>query len=191
VIRSLLKDSNVTIREAALEAVGHWQDAFSADTVRWMCYHDANPFVRPQAISTLVSLLGREALPDLLALAGDLNVHVRQKVAFQLGQLDDLPPEAEMVLRRLAADPETAESAAWAVQKHQISPEPQDAPLPDLLLNSLPLAIQGEAPALLARLEAWQSDLSSLAGTLPLDDLAQLDQALCTLIMALRRSTRP
>lgn len=186
VIRALLKDVNITIREAALEAIGRWQDRISIDTVRWMCYHDSNPFVRPQAVTTLFNLLGSEALPDLLSLAEDLNMHVRRAAAYCLGRLEPLPDEAVAALNRLAAEPETAESAQTALTQHQLSPSEPCPPPMAPAVSLIPDDLQEDAPTLLDHLEVWQNGLAGQSGSLPLEDMARIDQALCTLIVVLR-----
>jgi hypothetical protein len=113
-------------------------------------------------------------------------MHVRSAAAFCLGRLDPLPDEAVAALNRLASEPETAESAQTALAQHLLSPsEPCPPPLaPPVSL--IPLGLQEDAPILLDHLEVWQNSLEGQSGSLPLEDMARIDQALCTLIVVLR-----
>lgn len=186
VVRPLLRDANIGIREAALAAVSRWEDLVSVDTVRWMCYHDPNPFVRPQAIATLVSLVGEQALPDLVTLSVDMNSHVRRAVALALGSLPHLPENGVQVLNRLAQDPEIGESAQVALAQHDLEPaEPKALPdTPPPLL--LPEELLPELPHLLSTLETWQQALAGQAGDLSFEAVSQVDQAISTLVVVLR-----
>ena len=114
-VRPLLRDSAITVRETALAAVSKWGDLVSIDDVRNIAYNDPNPFVRPQAVITLTRLLGQDALPDLVELAEDLNLHVRRSVAQCLAEVDFLTPESRQALLHLAEDPDTTEFAHEAL----------------------------------------------------------------------------
>ena len=92
-VRPLLRDNAITGRETALAAVSKWEDRVSVEDVRQIAYSDPNPFVRPQAVITLTNLLGQEAMPDLVELADDLNLHVRRAVAQSLAEIDHLTRE--------------------------------------------------------------------------------------------------
>ena len=120
-VRPLLRDNAITVRETALAAVSKWEDRVSVEDVRQIAYSDPNPFVRPQAVITLTSLLGQDALPDLVALADDLNMHVRRAVAQSLAEIDHLTPAGKRVLLKLANVPDTAEFVQPALQKHDLS----------------------------------------------------------------------
>jgi hypothetical protein len=50
----------------------------------------------------------------------------------------------------------------------------------------IPTDLQEKAQTLLDHLEAWQNGLAGQSGSLPLEDMARIDQALCTLIVLLR-----
>ena len=60
-VRPLLRDNAITVRETALAAVSNWGDLVAVDDVREIAYRDPNPFVRPQAVRTLANLW--EAMP--------------------------------------------------------------------------------------------------------------------------------
>jgi len=185
-IRPLLKDSAITVRETALAAVSKWDDKVSADDVRNIAYNDPNPFVRPQAIITLAKLLGQEALPDLVDLSEDLNIHVRRAVAQGMAEVDYLTPEGKAALLRLAKDEDTAEFAREALEVHDLSaihPMPHieekvNVPIPEELLSRSSL--------LLELLEEWQEFLPDLQRDFDLEELSDVDQALSTLIVYLR-----
>ena len=186
-IRPLLKDSAITVRETALAAVSKWGDKVSADDVREMAFSDPNPFVRPQAVIALTKLLGQEALPDLVDLADDLNLHVRRAVAQSLAEMAYLTPEAKSALLRLAKDEDTVEFTREALVVHDLSalhPMPptkpvKNAPIPEDLLD--------EAVSLLRMLETWQGSLPGLQRDFDLEELSDVDQALSTLIVNLRK----
>ena len=120
-VRPLLRDSAITVRETALAAVSKWNDLVSVEEVRNIAFNDPNPFVRPQAVITLTRLLGQDALLDLVALAEDLNLHVRRAVAQSLAEVDYLNPEARIALLQLAQDEDTAEFARDALEAHDLS----------------------------------------------------------------------
>ncbi len=135
-VRPLLRDSAITVRETALAAVSKWGDLVSIDEVRNIAYNDPNPFVRPQAIITLTRLLGQDAMPDLVDLADDLNLHVRRAVAQCMAEMDFLTPESRQALLHLASDPDTAEFAKEALSKHDLTGI-QPMPSPNLPLRCL------------------------------------------------------
>jgi HEAT repeat protein len=187
-VRPLLRDSAITVRETALAAISRWKDLVSADDVREIAYSDPNPFVRPQAVITLAKLLGQEALPDLVELSQDLNLHVRRAVAQSMVHLDYLTPEAKVALLQLAQDGDTAEFAQEAMATHDFQsihpvpePEPQ-APVP------VPAALEEDRKALLALLETWQEALPDLQRDFDLEEIADVDQALSLLILTLREA---
>lgn len=185
-VRPLLKDNAITVRETALAAVSKWGDKVSVEDVREIAYQDPNPFVRPQAVITLTRLLGQDALLDLVDLSEDLNLHVRRAVAQCLAEVDHLTPEGKAALLKLAKDEDTAEFARAALQAHDLDAlhplppnEPEvKAPLPEILVD--------QARTMLGTLEAWQNALPGLQRDFELDELAEVDRALSTLIVYLR-----
>lgn len=185
-VRPLLKDNAITVRETALAAVSKWQDRVSVEDVREIAYHDPNPFVRPQAVITLTRLLGQEALQDLIDLSDDLNLHVRRAVAQCLAEVDYLTSEGKAALLTLAKDPDTAEFVNDALQAHDLDalhPLPVKKPY----FNApVPKALGSDVANLLDVLESWQDGLPALQKDFNLDELAQVDRALSTLIVYLR-----
>ncbi len=187
-VRPLLRDSAITVRETALAAISKWQDRVSVSDVRNIAFNDPNPFVRPQAVTTLTKLLGQEALPDLEDLADDLNVHVRRAVAQSFAEIDYLTPSGKSALIRLANDEDTADFVQEALEVHDLSaihpnvrPEPKiKAPVPE--------AIRTQSHDLKALLEKWQASLPNLQRHFDLEELSDVDQALSTLIVALRKT---
>ena len=185
-VRPLLRDSAITVRETALAAVSKWGDLVSIDDVRNIAYNDPNPFVRPQAVITLTRLLGQDALPDLVDLAEDLNLHVRRSVAQCLAEVDFLTPESRQALLHLAEDPDTAEFAQDALAAHDLSGiRPMPAPKPALRVP-VPEDIMADSRPLLDLLETWQENLPELQRRFDLETLSEVDQALSTLILYLR-----
>lgn len=185
-VRPLLRDSAITVRETALAAVSKWNDLVSVEEVRNIAINDPNPFVRPQAVITLTRLLGQDALPDLVALADDLNLHVRRAVTQSLAEIDYLTPEAQRALLLLAQDEDTAEFARDALEAHDLSGiSPVPVPRPALKVP-IPPDLKDESQPLLDLLETWQDSLPDLQRNFDLEELSELDQALSTLILYLR-----
>jgi len=187
-VRPLLKDSAITVRETALAAVSKWQDKVSVADVRDIAYNDPNPFVRPQAVITLTSLLGQDALPDLVELADDLNIHVRRAVAQSLAEVDYLSPEGKRTLLKLASDEDTAEFTRKALEVHDLS---ATHPMPTTEKERrlpVPNDIRDESGDLLNLLESWQNALPNMQRHFELKELSDVDQALSTLIVYLREA---
>ena len=185
-VRPLLKDSAITVRETALAAVSKWQDKVSVEDVRNIAFSDPNPFVRPQAVITLTSLLGQDALPDLVDLADDLNLHVRRAVAQSLADVDYLTPAGKAALMRLASDEDTAEFAREALRTHDLSAtRPMSVPQPKVVAP-VPDDLKDDSDLLLELLELWQDSLPDLQRHFDLEKLSDVDQALSTLIVYLR-----
>ena len=185
-VRPLLKDNAITVRETALAAVSKWGDRVSVEDVREIAYNDPNPFVRPQAVITLTKLLGQEALLDLIDLSEDLNLHVRQAVAQCLAEVDYLTPEGKTALLRLANDEDTAEFAWEALQAHDLNaihPLPVKEPAPKA---PVPQDLPEDPLSLLETLKAWQESLPALQKDYDLEELSEVDRALSTLIISLR-----
>jgi HEAT repeat protein len=186
-VRPLLRDNAITVRETALAAISKWQDRVSVSDVRNMAFNDPNPFVRPQAVLTLTKLLGQEALPDLVDLAEDLNVQVRRAVAQSLVEVDYLTPAGKAALIRLANDEDTAAFAQDALAAHDLS-----AIHPRIVHEAsvevpVPEDIRQETSALLNLLEKWQQALPKLRRNFNLEEISEVDQALSTLIVYLRK----
>lgn len=188
-VRPLLKDSAITVRETALAAVSKWGDIVSAEDVRQIAFNDPNPFVRPQAVLTLTKLLGQDALPDLVALSEDLNLHVRRAAAQSMAELDYLTSEAKSALLRLAMDEDTAEFTREALEVHDLSAIRPMPPVEQKMKAPVPEELQTKSGSLLTLLESWQEALPDLQRDFDLEELSEVDQALSTLIVHLRRLT--
>ena len=187
-VRPLLKDSAITVRETALAAISKWGDKVSVEDVRQIAYSDPNPFVRPQAVLTLTALLGQDALPDLVSLSEDLNLHVRRAVAQSFVDMGELTPQGKAALMRLADDNDTAEFARAALETHDLT---GIHPLPKAekpLKVPFPQHLHEDADSLLYLLKSWQDSLLELQRDFTLEELSEVDQALSTLIVSLRES---
>jgi HEAT repeat protein len=185
-IRPLLRDNAITVRETALAAISKWGDKVSVEDVRNIAYNDPNPFVRPQAVITLAKLLGQEALLDLVDLSEDLNIHVRRAAAQGMAEMDYLTPEAKAALLKLAKDEDTAEFTREALEVHDLSaihPMPQ---IEEKRRVPVPEELRSRSLMLLDMLEIWQESLPDLQRNFDLEELSEVDQALSTLIVYLR-----
>ncbi|MFW5714519.1 MAG: HEAT repeat domain-containing protein, partial [Brevefilum sp.] len=187
-VRPLLRDNAITVRETALAAVSKWEDRVSEEDVRQIAYSDPNPFVRPQAVITLTNLLGQDALPDLIYLSDDLNLHVRRAVAQSLAEIDHLTPEGKRALIKLASEEDTAEFIYPVLEKHDLSAV-HPIPIPeDKLKGPVPDRLRDDKGALLDLLETWQKALPELQNNFELEELSDVDHALSTLIVTLRET---
>jgi len=185
-VRPLLRDNAITVRETALAAVSKWGDLVSVEDVRNIAYNDPNPFVRPQAVITLTSLLGQDALPDLVALSDDLNLHVRRAVAQCLAEVEYLTPEGKAALITLANDEDTAEFVREALEVHDLSVIQPVSVTESVSRAPLPKSLAEESESLLDILETWQEALPGLQKNFDLEELSEVDRALSTLIVYLR-----
>ena len=185
-VRPLLKDSAITVRETALAAVSKWQDKVSVEDVRHIAFNDPNPFVRPQAVITLTKLLGQDALPDLVDLSEDLNLHVRRAAAQSMAELDYLTSEARSALLRLAKDEDTADFTREALEAHDLSAIHPMSPVEQKMKAPIPKILQTKSGSLLTLLESWQEALPDLQRDFDLEELSEVDRALSTLIVHLR-----
>lgn len=187
-VRPLLRDNAITVRETALAAVSKWGDLVAVDDVREIAFSDPNPFVRPQAVRTLAKLLGDEALQDLVALSDDLNLHVRRAVAQSLAEIENLTSDAKAALIQLSTDEDTAEFAQDAVEVHDLT---SITPLPATKRESkvpLPRELSESSELLLDLLKTWQESLPDMQRQFDLEELAEVDRALSTLIIYLREA---
>ncbi len=185
-IRPLLKDSAITVRETALAAVSKWHDLVAVDDVRDIAFSDPNPFVRPQAVLTLSKLLGQDALQDLIDLADDLNVHVRRAVAQGFANVSYLTPEAKRVLIRLSEDEDTAEFTQEALEVHDMDAVRTVPPMRASNKTPVPEALADDIETLLDLLDSWQEAIPDMQKDFDLEKLSEVDQALSLLIVYLR-----
>ena len=185
-VRPLLRDNAITVRESALAAVSKWEDQVSVADVRQIAFSDPNPFVRPQAVITLTKLLGQEALPDLIDLAEDLNVHVRRAVAQSLAEMEYLTPAGKAALFQLERDENTADYVQEALDVLDLSAVYPRSIVESQIKVPVPEEIRDNANSLLSLLESWQDSLPELNPKIDLEELSEIDQALSTLILYLR-----
>jgi hypothetical protein len=140
-------------------------------------------------VLTLTKLIGQDALPYLVALSEDLNLHVRRAAAQSMAELDYLTSEAKSALLRLAMDEDTAEFTREALEVHDLSAIRPMLPVEQKMKAPVPEELQTKSGSLLTLLESWQEALPDLQRDFDLEELSEVDQALSTLIVHLRRLT--
>jgi HEAT repeat protein len=94
-IRAMLDEDGHEIRRAAISALVGLNDLGAAERIRSLCFTDPHPFVRPQAVDSLVALVGKGAIPTLEGLANDTNARVRERAGRHLERLRSGSPELE------------------------------------------------------------------------------------------------
>jgi HEAT repeat protein len=188
-IRPLLRDQAQDIRSAALELLTEWQDRESIPHIRQICYFDQNSRLRPQAVTSLVNMVGLEALPDLLAVSHDSNTMIRQAVADGLGRINPLPLEAVQILEDMLNDAYVADNArrsleAWQLNGAVIAPL---LPSHSMVQTLLPNEVLGQAKDVSKLLLRWQThNHSALVGGS--SEAIGIDQALACLLTVLNRA---
>jgi hypothetical protein len=182
-IRPLLRAENASTRSAALQAVTQMMDSGTVAEVVWMCFHDSNPFIRVQAVQSLVTLCGQDALPQILLLAGDANFQVRRAAILRLVEAVPADQPSLAALARFSHDyPEDELSTLIGVhlQKNNYQPDETDEGQP-VIPSLLPPELLAEAPLLLVSLDRWRSVLRQ--GDKPAGPEAQkIEEALSLLI---------
>jgi len=160
-IRPLVHEENITVRAAALQAIVRLKDATALPRIRWMCYHDSNPFIRVQAVHSLAEMLGAGAVQDMIGLAGDANYQVRRTAITYLLEWKQQDPQTLEAFARYIDDyPEDALSIEI----------PSQYPLPDntRIKNEdrapasfplLPDELREEAGSMLNNLQRWHDEL--------------------------------
>ena len=87
---SVVRDENVSVRLAAVEALGHLSDPRAIDALAEALRTDADPRVREAAASALGEIDSQRAVPALIAALGNERVvAVRAKIAWALGEIED------------------------------------------------------------------------------------------------------
>lgn len=179
-LRLLLQHKDKIIRQTGLTVLTHWQDQESIPQIRQIAQHDPNPHLRPMAVNSLVTLLGEDALPDLLTLAEDSNPRVRETVGQLLGQFAPESAEAAAALERLATDDTTAVAVQEAIAQQKLLAAAAPLSIDESLV---PRAIRFKIPVLRPLLETWRTALGQkAAGAAP---AAAITEALDRLIDAL------
>jgi hypothetical protein len=168
-IRPLLRVENASTRSAALQAVTLMEDTSSTGEVVWMSFHDSNPFVRVQAVQSLVALSGMKAIPHLLTLAGDANFQVRRSAIARLVELtppviDARTQAPEEILTSLARfsiefpEDEMVPAISELLKKHNFNPESLPAHSP-VKAMPIPPDLLAEVPNLVVLLDRWRLSL--------------------------------
>lgn len=186
-MRPLLNEENFVIRAAALQALTQMGDHDALPRIAWICSHDSNPFLRVQAVQSLVTLKGPSALPELLPLAEDANFQVRRTAVAYLSEWKDISEPGFRALAQFAVDfPEdTLSPAIQALLKdcgYDQLPIGGGAIQPVLIL---PAALEGERSQIITLLETWRTGLE---GTLTRDQL-EIRSAVDLLLGMLRMET--
>jgi HEAT repeat protein len=189
-LRPLLRDANISIRGAAIQAVTQMQDHESLGQIRWMAAQDSNPFIRIQAVEAVAKLMGREAASHLLALTNDSNFQVRRAairhlleweiqdtaVLTSLARFAQSFPEEELTAQIYKALQQYGFDLAYAEQ----APHRTDNLLvPDELLSKI--------PNLIMQLEGWQKSLRQAETLMQDPEAERTDKALTYLIDILKR----
>ena len=189
IIRPLLEDRNHNVRRVALYAVTQMEDFASVNQVRWMCNNEPNPFLRASAVNSLFSLIGDQAIPDLIHLADDTNTKVREAVIHNLVKVENLTQEAFAKLITLTQDPvssvqEAAQQAIMSISLIQSAVPTGEIEKPKTSL--LPSEMLSEKPVLIELLTKWQQFLANRYPHIAdLDELVKTDHALAHLIRIL------
>ncbi len=173
----MLRDSNGRIRRLALMA--------ALNAIRGICRADSNPFIRVAAISSLCTLVGEEAIPELARLATDTNVSVRKAAAYHLGEMGNLPQEGLDALRRLAGDAalDVQAAAQEALVKCSESPVAVgEARGGGLAGRIFPDELEGKREFLLSAIREWQESLARNFEPGRAEEFAEADRALGVLI---------
>jgi HEAT repeat protein len=191
-IRPLLRSENASTRSAALQAVTQMNDAGSLGEVAWMCFHDSNPFVRVQAVQSLMQLAGKAAMPQLILLAGDANFQVRKAAAARLVEWEPAERPVLAALARFSAgspEDELAPAIAAILQKNSFDPSGAAA-LTQPGLTPIPSELQVEVPGLLVILDRWRMALRQAEITAPDPETQKIEDALSCLISVLNEASQ-
>jgi HEAT repeat protein len=184
-IRPLLASHETIIRTKALQIICDWNDVECCDSLDDIARHDNNPILRVQALLGLAAMKNPGIEPLLIHLSGDTNSKVRGAVAKILSECSELSLEGYQVLQQLALDPddhvkELAQPGLTATDFTEMS-----SPSVPLLL---PVDLESEVTTLCCQLNAWRAFLPSLAGLRSVEAISEVDQALATLLQALREA---
>jgi HEAT repeat protein len=117
-VRALLLDRQHGVRAAALRTLAKIGATDAVDQIRDMIDTEGNPFVRAEAVTALMALLGpNAALTDLRRLLDDPNPLVRRAAVDGMSRLRPTLEETLIPIRRLATDecPAVAEAARSAL----------------------------------------------------------------------------
>jgi HEAT repeat protein len=188
-IRPILVSPESILRKKALQIVCDWQDAESCDTLDYIAQHDVNPILRVQALLGLAAMKKQGIEPLLIHLSGDTNSKVRGTVAMMLSGSSELSYEGHQVLRQLALDPDehVKELALRGPREILLASDLTKMSPPSVPLL-IPADLESEVTTLLYQLNAWRGFLPSIAGLRSVEEISEVDQALATLLQALREA---
>jgi HEAT repeat protein/beta-lactamase regulating signal transducer with metallopeptidase domain len=113
---SVLKDENVAVRLAAVQALGNLEDPRAVDALVQALRTDSDAGVREAAASALGEIESARAVPGLIAALGSERVAaVRAKIAWALGEIEDA--RAVEALGAAVRDPEVEvrRQVVWAL----------------------------------------------------------------------------
>jgi HEAT repeat protein len=190
-VRPLLRSENASTRSAALQAVTQLNDTKSVAEVVWMCFHDSNPFVRVQAVQSLVQLAGKEAVPQLAQLAGDANFQVRKAAAAWLVEWEPAELPVMAVLAHFSSnspEDELTPAIAAILEKNNFDPAEAPAGTP-LRRSSIPPELEVEIPNLLVLLDRWRMALRQAETAVSNPEAQKIEDALSFLISVLNEAS--
>ncbi len=182
-IRPLLRVENASTRSAALQAITQLGDSEATAEVVWMSYHDSNPFIRIQAVQSLVALCGRDALQHILALSGDANYQVRREAVTRLiewAQADQATLSALSRFSRDFPDDELVPAIAAQLQRNSFQ-EDNIRETHEVRPALFPAELMEDAPHLLVSLDRWRLVLRQFAEA-DNQEAQKIEQALTVLI---------
>jgi HEAT repeat protein/beta-lactamase regulating signal transducer with metallopeptidase domain len=113
---SVVKDSNVAVRLAAVEALGNLEDPRAVDALVQALRTDTDARVREAAAESLGEIDSNRAVPGLIAALGSERVSaVRAKIAWALGEIDDARAVDALSAAVRDTAPEVRRQAVWAI----------------------------------------------------------------------------
>jgi HEAT repeat protein len=189
-IRSLLGNSDGTVRFHALHALIDWNDTESAKAISLMAKQEAAPVLRCLAVDGLVKLKPAGCENDIALLLGDLNVQVRVAAVKGLASLRELSSDTRLALEHLAIHDESEQVRSLALPACDHESRVTQITKSDLLDDAppvllIPPQLVQSSTDMLAYLRDWRESLPQLAGTCPIQQMNDLDKSLGILIHAL------
>jgi HEAT repeat protein/beta-lactamase regulating signal transducer with metallopeptidase domain len=117
---SVLNDSSVNVRLAAVEALGNLQDPRAIDALVQALRTDTDAKVREAAANSLGEIDSARAVPGLIAALGAERVAaVRAKIAWALGEIDDARAVEALSAAVRDTNVEVRRQVVWAIGEIQ------------------------------------------------------------------------